>query len=59
MINQELQLGNVVHLNSGSPDLRVIALDSQKEHIAVEWVRDGLVDRTILPAVCVTQDLSI
>jgi len=53
MINQELQLGNVVHLNSGSPDLRVIALDDQKEQVAVEWVRDGLVDRAIFPSVCV------
>jgi len=55
MINRELQLGNEVYLNSGSPALRVIALDLQKEHVAVEWVRDGLVDRAIFPTVCVRE----
>ena len=44
MINQEsverkdkLQIGDVVHLKSGSPDLEVIALSGNEDYVAVRW----------------------
>lgn len=53
MISQRTEVGNVVRLNSGSPDLRVIALDGPKKNIAVEWIREGLAERAVFPIVCV------
>jgi len=49
----ELLTGDIVHLNSGSPDLKVVALTD--EHVEVEW-RDLNTDgteRTMFPRVCV------
>jgi uncharacterized protein YodC (DUF2158 family) len=31
----EIQIGDIVHLNSGSPDLKVISVMS--ERVAVQW----------------------
>jgi hypothetical protein len=44
-------IGEIVHLNSGSPDLRVIAVIG--EEIKVEWeTQPGIFDTTTSPAVC-------
>jgi uncharacterized protein YodC (DUF2158 family) len=49
---KEIQVGDVVHLNSGSPDMTVIALDCLAENVAVEWLSEDGIERHVYPSVC-------
>jgi hypothetical protein len=47
----ELQIGHIVHLNSGSPDLKIVAINGNE--IEIEWTNEkGQSERTTLPRVC-------
>ena len=48
----QLMIGQIVHLNSGSPELEVVAIKG--ENVEVEWrnERDNI-ERTTFPTVCV------
>ncbi len=51
MQNQlKLKIGDVVHLNSGSPNLRVIAL--RGDDVVVEWDGELGPEQTEFPSVC-------
>jgi hypothetical protein len=53
MQQDELQIGYIVHLNSGSPDLKVVAIEG--DEIAVEWRNEtNSLERMSLPRVCFT-----
>ena len=46
-----LRTNDIVHLNSGSPDLKIVALDGEKA--TVEWRDDeGVIQAMTLPNVC-------
>lgn len=46
-----IQVGDIVHLNSGSPDLTVVRCCGEK--LEVEWLNlSGVTERMTLPAVC-------
>ena len=49
----ELYIGDLVRLNSGSPDLRIIASDARK--VAVEWHNGTDREIALFPKVCVRQ----
>lgn len=52
MQNQlSLKIGDVVHLNSGSPDLKVIALRDY-DVVVVEWDGESGPEQTEFPSVC-------
>ena len=58
-IERNLQLNDIVHLSSGSPDLKVVAVKGDR--IDVEWINERgnwarLSDR---PAVCFTPQAPI
>ena len=62
MIKQEsaerkdkLQIGDVLHLKSGSPDLEVIALSSNGGHVAVKWQDNGTESYAVFPSVCLAR----
>jgi hypothetical protein len=46
----QLQVSYIVHLNSGSPDLKLVALGS--DNATVEWQTESGLERMTLPAVC-------
>ena len=47
----QLCIGDMVHLNSGSPALKVVALRNHK--VEVEWSNQlGRLERMALPAAC-------
>jgi hypothetical protein len=47
----ELQIGELVRLNSGSPDLKVVAFDG--DQVEMEWVGEsGNLERMMLPKAC-------
>jgi uncharacterized protein YodC (DUF2158 family) len=48
MSESQFQVGDIVHLNSGSPDLKVMAVVGDK--VSVEW---GDEEKAEFPAVCV------
>jgi len=49
---RDLQVGNIVHLKSGSPDLKIVAI--QNDSVVVEWGTDlGNPQRATFPAVCI------
>ena len=44
-------VGDLVHLNSGSPDSKVVGLEGGK--VDVEWYsEDGEAQKLVLPSVC-------
>ena len=45
-----IRAGDIVHLNSGSPELTVVAIDSDR--FKVEWVEGHLTLRQAFPRVC-------
>lgn len=45
-----LKVGDIVHLNSGSPDLKVVANDVNQ--LTVEWQVESGLERMTLPTVC-------
>jgi pyruvate kinase len=46
-----VRAGDIVHLNSGSPDLKVVNINGDK--IQVEWVNErGNLERSTLPRIC-------
>jgi hypothetical protein len=48
----QLQVGDIVRLNSGSPDLRIVDLD----RVTVEWKNDqGETESAVYPSVCLTR----
>jgi len=47
----ELQIGHIVHLKSGSPNLKIVARDG--ENVTVEWLNEECVlEQMTLPGVC-------
>jgi hypothetical protein len=46
-----VQISDIVHLNSGSPDLRIIEIKG--ENVDVEWQSDKNMERATFPVVCV------
>jgi uncharacterized protein YodC (DUF2158 family) len=55
--SQQLQIGHIVHLNSGSPDLKVVGFKGGE--VEVEWLNDqGNLDQMTAPAVCFTRVIS-
>ncbi len=49
---QELQVGDVVHLNSGSPDLHIVDLGAK--FVVVEWsLGNNVPERAAFPYACV------
>jgi hypothetical protein len=51
MQQAELQISHIVHLNSGSPDLKIVAIND--DEIEVEWINEeGKLERMTLPQVC-------
>lgn len=36
-----MEIGRIVHLNSGSPNLTVVALDSHRQVAAVRWEKEN------------------
>lgn len=55
MINERIAVGNTVHLNSGSPDLTVIAVSSDGKHVAVKWEGETEVEFALFPSLCVSR----
>jgi len=45
-----LRVGDIVHLNSGSPELIVVAIDSK--HAKVEWIDGHLTLQQVFPCAC-------
>lgn len=43
-------IGQIVHLNSGSPDLKIIAIQDGK--VTVEWQSESGIQNATFPAVC-------
>ncbi len=55
MLLSDLEIGQIVRLNSGSPDLKIIATDCSVSHVAVEWLdNEGEVNRAVFPSTCLT-----
>lgn len=53
----DLAIGDIVHLNSGSPDLRVASV--RGEYVTVTWdIREGISASHLFPRVCLTSDSS-
>jgi uncharacterized protein YodC (DUF2158 family) len=50
MTKQIFNIGEIVHLNSGSPDLKVVRIDA--DQVEVTWSDDSGPRRLVLPAVC-------
>ncbi len=50
-MSEEIRIGDAVHLNSGSPDLKVIAWDARK--VVVEWHNGTDLEIALFPRVCV------
>jgi uncharacterized protein YodC (DUF2158 family) len=46
------RIGEKVKLNSGSPDLAVIAIDEAEDTATVEWHNGVAMEQMTLPAVC-------
>jgi len=46
------QIGSVVHLNSGSPDLKVISFCESCRIVQVEWQANGKLRRDRFPLAC-------
>lgn len=45
-----LEIGNIVHLNSGSPDLKIIGIEG--ENVTVEWEEEpGKIVQSVFPVV--------
>ena len=55
MINPTVKVGNKVCLNSGSPDLEVIALSADKQYLAVRWSSGAKVRYAVFPVCCVSR----
>lgn len=56
MTLEELELGKLVHLNSGSPALTVTDIDESEEMVTVEWVTEsGIPQQAIFPFECVKE----
>ncbi len=53
MLEKQLKLnaGDIVHLNSGSPDLKIAAIENGK--VTVEWHGESGLEQATLPVVCV------
>jgi uncharacterized protein YodC (DUF2158 family) len=50
----ELKVGDIVHLNSGSSDMKIVDIQKTAD---VEWLNDeGGVERATYPVVCLTRD---
>ena len=50
-MQHELRTGYIVHLNSGSPDLKVVGTEG--DQIEVEWVNEGgNLERMKMPETC-------
>ena len=45
-----LQVGDIVHLNSGSPELTITAIDSGSAK--VEWLDGGVTKQGVFPCAC-------
>ena len=45
-------IGTVVHLNSGSPDLKVISFCEACQIVGVEWQANGELRRSRFPLAC-------
>lgn len=57
-MQKEIQIGEMVHLNSGSPDLKVVAIVAAQ--IEVEWTNEsGNQERLTLPAPCFTRVITV
>jgi hypothetical protein len=51
MSEKQINAGDIVHLNSGSPDLKVTAI--KNGDISVEWRTErGRLEKLTLPAAC-------
>ena len=46
-----LQTGDIVYLNSGSPDLKVVVLSG--DQVEVEWQGETVLEQAVFPVVCI------
>ena len=51
----KLKTGDIVHLNSGSPDLKVVGFCEACRMVEVEWQANGTSVRDYFPLACVNQ----
>jgi hypothetical protein len=52
MTESKPQIGEIVHLNSGSPDLKVISFCEACKIVEVEWQANGELKRSRFPLAC-------
>jgi uncharacterized protein YodC (DUF2158 family) len=45
-----LEVGKIIHLNSGSPDLKIVSV--QGEEVTVEWNSESGVEQKTFPTHC-------
>jgi uncharacterized protein YodC (DUF2158 family) len=50
-MSKELRIGDNVRLNSGSPNMKIIAVSVEDVH--VQWDRKGALQQHTFPRVCV------
>jgi len=50
-----LSVSDIVHLNSGSPDLKIIAIENGK--ISVEWHTESGLEQAVFPMACVHKEM--
>lgn len=53
---EKIHVGDIVHLNSGSPDLKVVALSGLD--VRVEWCGESGLEQAVFPSVCLKSDLT-
>jgi hypothetical protein len=49
-MQSQLPTDHIIHLNSGGPDLKVVAFDGSDG--TVEWLAESSLEQMTLPAVC-------
>jgi hypothetical protein len=54
LVIDDISVGNIVHLNSGSPPLMIVAFDYENETINVVWMneKDALQEWKNAPVAC-------
>jgi uncharacterized protein YodC (DUF2158 family) len=55
MTKSKPQIGDIVHLNSGSPDLKVLSFCEACGMVEVEWQANGTTMMGRFPLACVRQ----
>jgi hypothetical protein len=54
-MQKDPQIGSIVHLNSGSPDLKVVGFCGACKVVEVEWEANGEPRRSRFPLACLQE----